>query len=110
MQYGLTFIVDMHDFERGEELHVLTLPGDYIRMRKWAEEHMPGADEDDMVVTLRRNYAIAWHALKRRGKLEEHGLPEELDLEAVDAMADRFSVYLNEVDQSNLPLPQEPPR
>lgn len=110
MQYGLTFIVDMHDFDEGVDLHVLTMPGDYIRMRKWAEEHMPGADDDDMVVTLRRNYAIAWHALKRRGKLAEHGLPEELDLAAVDAMADRFSVFLNEVDQNNVPLQQEPPR
>ena len=32
MQYGLTFVVDMYDFEKGEELHVLTMPGDYIRM------------------------------------------------------------------------------
>ena len=110
MQYGLTFIVDMRDFDEGVDLHVLTMPGDYIRMRKWAEENIPEADDDDMVATLRRNYAIAWFALKRRGKLAEHGLPEELTVEAVDAMADRFSVYLNEVDQSNLPLPQEPPR
>lgn len=110
MQYGLTFIVDMRDFDEGVDLHVLTMPGDYIRMRKWVEENIPEADDDDMVATLRRNYAIAWFALKRRGKLAEHRLPEELTVEAVDAMADRFSVYLNEVDQSNLPLPQEPSR
>ena len=107
MQYGLTFVVDMYDFEKGEELHVLTMPGDYIRMTKWADENMPGADEDDMVTTLRRNYAIAWHALKRRGKTAEMGLPDELDLAAVDAMADRFSVYVNEMEDGALPSRQE---
>lgn len=110
MQYGLTFIVDMRDFDEGVEFHVLTMPGDYVRMRKWAEEHMPGADEDDTVVTLRQNYALAWQALKRRGKLAEHGMPEELTIETADAMADRFSAFVEKVDESNLPLVQEPPR
>lgn len=107
MQYGLTFVVDMYDFEKGEELHVLTMPGDYIRMTKWADEHLAGTTEGETVTSLRRNYATAWHALKRRGKLAEHGMPEDLDLAAVDAMADRFSIYVNEMEDGALPSRQE---
>lgn len=107
MQYGLTFVVDMYDFEKDEELHVLTMPGDYIRMTKWAEENLAGTTEGETVTNLRRNYATAWHALKRRGKLAEMGLPEELDLDAVDAMADRFSIYVNEMEDGSLPSRQE---
>ena len=105
MEYGLTFVVDMYDFERGEEMHVLTMPGDYIRMSGWAEKHLT-EDAGETVTSLRRNYAIAWFALNRRGKTAELGLPDELDLAAVDAMADRFSVYVNDVNGDSLPLAQ----
>jgi len=106
MQYGLTFVVDMYDFERDEELHVLTMPGDYIRMTRWAHVNMQGMEDGETVTNLRRNYALAWHALKRQGKIAEMGLPEELDLEAVDAMADRFSIFLSDVDEGSLPTSQ----
>ena len=106
MEYGLVFVVDMYDFERDEELHVLTMPGDYIRTSKWMEEHGV-EDANETVTSLRRNYAIAWHALERRGKAADLGLPAVLDLEAVDAMADRFSVYVNDFDGDRLPLTRE---
>lgn len=106
MEYGLTFVVDMYDFERNEELHVLTLPGDYIRMSTWAEQNLTER-VSDTVDSLRHNYAIAWFALDRRGKTAELGLPEKLDADGVDAMADRFSIYVNDVDGSSLPLAQE---
>ena len=103
MQYGLTFMVDMYDFERDEEIHVVTMPGDYIRMSAWAKENL-GVDDGETVTSLRRNYATAWNALKRRGKLAEMGLPEELTADAVDAMADRFSIFVNEIGEGTLPL------
>lgn len=106
MEYGLTFVVDMYDFEKDEELHVLTMPGDYIRMSKWVGENLT-EDAGETVTSLRRNYAIAWHALKRRGKTAEMGLPDELTIEGVDAMADRFSIYVNDVDGESLPLARE---
>lgn len=105
MNYGLVFVLDMYDFERGEEMHVLTLPGDYIRMSGWASKHLPD-DEGETVGNLRRNYALAYFALRRRGELEGLGLPGELDLDATDAMADRFSVYVSDVGESDLPLTQ----
>lgn len=103
MKYGMTFLIDLYDFEKEEEHHVLTTPGDYVRMCNWADEHLPD-DGRESVENLRRNYATAWHALKRRGKLAEFGLPEGLDLEGVDAMADRFSIFVNEVEDDSLPL------
>jgi len=105
MEYGLTFVVDMYDFERGEEMHILTLPGDYIRMSRWADENLSDA-ASETVANLRRNYAIAWFAMKRRGMLGDIGLSDELTLEAVDAMADRFSVFVNDMEDSKLPLAQ----
>lgn len=106
MEYGLTFVVDMYDFEKDEEMHVLTLPGDYIRTTRWMRENGV-EDESETVTNLRRNYAIAWHALKRRGKVDEIGLPDELDLEGVEAMSYRFSVFVNEMGDELLPLTRE---
>ena len=105
MQYGLTFVVDMYDFEMGEELHVVTMPGDYIRMTRWAKEYLDPGD-GEMVTNLRRNYACAWQALRRQGRLGELELPEELTAEAVDAMADRFSIYVNDMEDGSLPTRQ----
>lgn len=107
MKYGLTFIMDLYDFEKEQELHVLTTPGDYIRMCKWADEHLTDPQPSGDVKDLRRNYATTWHALKRRGKLDELGLPGELDVDAVDAMADRFSIYVNSMEDGSLPLARE---
>ena len=105
MKYGMTFIIDLYDFEKEAAHHVLTTPGDYIRTKEWAVGNIGGGDEN--VESLRRNYATAWHALKRRGELREMGLPDALTVEAVDAMADRFSIFVNEVEDDSLPLKGE---
>lgn len=107
MKYGMTFIVEMYDAEKEEEHSILTMPGDYIRMSRWSEENLePAANET--ANALRRNYATAWFALKRRGQLAAFGLPEELTVEAVDAMADRFTVYVEDVAEGSLPLAGAP--
>lgn len=111
MRYGMTFAVDMYDFESGEESHLVAMPGDYIRMGAWADKELPAADGPDDAETvriLRRNYAIVWHALKRLGRLAEFGLPETLDVAAIDAMADRFAVDVNELREGDLPLAKRP--
>lgn len=108
MKYGMTFIVEMYDAEEEKEHSILTMPGDYIRMSRWAEENLePMAN--DTANSLRRNYATAWFALKRRGKLAELGLPDTLTVESVDGMADRFTVYVEDVAEGSLPLAGEPP-
>ena len=104
MNYGMTFIVDLYDFEKDEELHVLTTPGDYIRMCEWADENIAGPQANETVASLWRNFATVWFALERRGKLEGLGLPGELDVQSLNDMADRFSIYVNELDDASLPL------
>lgn len=109
MKYGMTFIVDLYDVDNDQEHHVLAMPGDYIRMSEWYDaQDLAGTSET--VANMRRNYAIAWFALKRRGKLAEMGLPEELTVAAVDAMADRFTNFVNDVEDGSLPLREEPAR
>lgn len=106
MKYGMTFILDVYDFGNEEEKHVLTTPGDYIRTQEWLTANMPPAEGEgaELVRDIRVNYATMYHALKRRGKLGEYGLPEELTVAAIDEMADRFSVYVNAVGEDELPL------
>lgn len=105
----MTFIVDLYDFETGAEHHVLTTPGDYIRMSTWSKDNLTG-DEDtglDRVRDLRKNYAATWFALKRRDRLAEFGLANELSIDAIDAMADRFSIFVRDVEDGSLPLKEE---
>ena len=107
MKYGMVFSIEMYDAEKQEEHSILSMPGDYIRMSKWADENLePMASET--ANALRRNYVTAWFAISRRGKLEEFGLPAKLTVEAVDAMADRFTVYVEEVEEGSLPLTKAP--
>ena len=106
MEYGLTFVLDMYDVESGEEMHVLAMPGDYLRMSDWADANLAGAAGNEVARNLRRNYALAWHALKRRGKAEEMGLPDDLDIGGLDAMADRYTLFVNDFDGDAVPLAQ----
>lgn len=110
MKYGMAFRVEMYDFEREQAVEAITTPGDYIRLCNWADEHLAGSAGSETVSNLRRNYAAAWFALRRLGRLEELGLPEELTVEAVDAMADRLTVYVADLEDDELPLAAGPAR
>lgn len=101
MRYGLTFAASIYDFEREEEFELVTRPGDYIRMQRWKDgRETANADLD----VLETNYAVVWFALERSGRLEEFGLPAALDEQAIEAMADRMSVYVDSVKEDSLPL------
>lgn len=105
MRYGMTFLVDFYDFdnERGEQ--ILTRPGDYIQMQLWTDKHMkPAAGEDANMRDMRVNYAVTWFALKREGRLGDFGIPDELTVDVINAMADRFSVYVDTPKEDSLPL------
>ena len=106
MEFGMTFVFDMYDFERDAEMHVLVMPGDYRRMKRWAGDNI-AQDGDETDIDLQRNYATAWLALKRRGELAAIGLPEDLTIGAVEAMMDRFSLYVNRMSDDLLPLTRE---
>lgn len=103
-KYGMTFLLDVYDFEKETARQVLTTPGDYMRTQRWVSENLPGGDEDDVVRDMRVNYAHLHTAMKRRGELGENGLPEELTADVIDKMADRWSVYVNTVGEDQLPL------
>ena len=105
MRYGMTFLVDFYDFDndRGEQL--LTRPGDYIQMQLWVENNMkPKPGEDSNMRDLRVNFAVTWFALKREGRLGEFGIPEELSVDAINEMANRFSVFVDTPKEDSLPL------
>lgn len=101
MHYGLTFAAELYDFEREERHDIVTRPGDYIRMMRWRDERQT---KDADLNSLEINYAVVYFALKRLGRLEEFGLPDVLDDAAIEAMADRVSVYVDSVKEDTLPL------
>ena len=107
MKYGMTFLVDLYEFEAERDIHVITTPGDFIRMSNWADGFPEVAQAREDVRNLRYNFATVWFAFKRRGELDEFGLPHELTMDAVDEMADRFSIYVNDVEDGSLPLAEE---
>lgn len=109
MKYGMTFIIELYDADKQEAHRILTMPGDYIRTSRWAEESLKQS-ENDTVNSLMRNYATVWHALKRRGQLSDFGLPAQLTEAAIEAMADRFTVFVVNVEEDSLPLAGEPPK
>lgn len=103
MKYGLTFLVDIYDFDTQVETQIVTRPSDYIQMKLWADKDLEeGLNED--VRDLRTNYATVWFALKREGRLEEFGVADEISAEAVDSMASRMAVYVTLAPEGSLPL------
>lgn len=102
MRYGLTFKASVYDFEREEAFEIVTRPGDYIRMQRWKETRNDGGSGE--LDVLESNYAVVWFALQRTGRLAEFGVPDQLDSAAIDAMADRMSVFVDGVEEDSLPL------
>lgn len=103
MKYGMTFKVDLYDFndEKGEEL--TTRPGDYLQMQLWRNKHIAKMPDD--AADIYNNYALIYFALKREGRLAEYGIADEpLTIEAIDDMATRLSVYAEHMKADSLPM------
>ncbi|MBQ9041586.1 MAG: hypothetical protein IJ111_02095 [Eggerthellaceae bacterium] len=107
MRYGLTFEIEIYDFvaQRGETIY--SRPGDYIRMMLWAEKNLDKNLNED-VRSLVTNYATAYIALQREGRVEVLGLPADLSFDNIKAMADRFSVHVELAKKDSLPLAEQP--
>lgn len=100
MKYGMCFKLDVYwmDEQRADE--IITSPGDYMRMTDWMKANME--DDGTTAHELATNYAIAWFAMRRLGKTD--GIPAQLSRDAILDMADRFTVYVNNVEDDSLPL------
>ncbi len=86
-----------------EETHIVSTPGDFMRLSKWAEKHLPPS-KSEANDNLRKNYALAWFALSRLEKLGEYGLPEEIDEGAIEGMADRYALSVDSFETDKVPL------
>ena len=105
MRYAMTFDISVYDFDGERDEQVISRPGDYIKMKRWVSKAMP-KDAEETVTDLLTNYAALWFTWKREGALGAHGLEDtpEPTVEALEAMADRFSVFVNGVEEDALPL------
>ena len=104
MRYGMVFVLEVRDFESGEEFSIVSMPGDYVRTAGWADEHLADVAGGDVVRSIERNYALLWHALERLGRTAELGLAAELDAGCIGAMMDRFSVFVEDFEEKDIPL------
>lgn len=109
MRYAMTFDFDVYDFDGEREEHVISRPGDYIKMKRWTGKGLP-KDADEAVTDLLTNYAALWFVWKREGALEAHGLAvvDEPTVAVLEDMAERFSVYVNGIKEDALPLSERP--
>ena len=100
MFFDLTLV----DIEDGyKETSVVSTPGDFMRLSKWSESNLPPS-RSEANDNLHKNYALAWFALNRLGKLGEYGLPEEITEEAIEGMADRYALDVERFDTDEAPL------
>lgn len=108
LKYGLARKINVYNVttQMGEE--VLSTAGDYFQAQLWADKGLSGIPDEmkDVIST----FAWAYFALKRNGKLNTYGLPDELTQEALFEMADNITVYIDQIEEGSLPLAEKPPK
>lgn len=103
MKYGATFKIDLYDYEREQGETITTRASDFLQMQLWA----PGKTDKlpDGAKDLYNNYAVVFFALKREGRLAEFGIKDEkLDLDALNDIAGKLSVFVSMYKDDELPL------
>ena len=95
-------LADMDEkFETGETSEVFSRPSDFLKMELFADKHL--GQYPDEVKNVYSNYATYYFALKRTGKLSEHGIEDgELTPDVLDAMVERLSIQLYSLKDSDL--------
>lgn len=102
MKYGLAKKVDLYNFNTGVRETIIARPGAWHEAALWGANHKGEADE--AVSGVESTYAWAYFAIKQAGKLDEYGLPAKLDRKAILAMMDTMTVYMEDLEDGDLPL------
>lgn len=101
MKYGITFSIDVYDFDQETGETIVTRPSDYLAMQRWTDRQK-GLSGD--LANLYGNYVLLWYALKREGKLPQYGIDgNDPTMKAVDEIAGRISVFVNIAEEDSLP-------
>lgn len=105
MKYAMTFVVDIYDYDSETGEQIITRPSDWVQMKRELEEPLAEIGDESLRDVL-SNYAIAWFALKRLGKLEKYGIGTELDgTSTLFEMTKRLSVFVDRMaEPDSLPL------
>lgn len=104
MHYGMTFEIEVHDYDTGTDETLVTRASDYLQMQMWKTRGLKGVPE--AAADVYGNYALLWFALRREDRLADIGLPEdgELTLGTLDRMAARVSTYTTLYKGDEVPL------
>lgn len=97
MKYGMAMKLTVYDYETEEQQEFTTTTGDYLKSSR-ATVAMNTTEET--AKGIRENYAFAWCALKRLGKLDDYGLGHELTEDTIDDMANKVWVEVEAMASS----------
>lgn len=108
MKTGLMRIMHVYDMqEMKREVVKVAMPGDYFNAEMWCKSNLEDMEEHDPIRYLLQTFAWVWFALVRLGKAKKYGIEGELSQEALVDLANRISVYMEEVPDDVVPLDSE---
>lgn len=108
MKTGLMRIVHVYDMqEMKREVVEFAMPGDYFNAEMWCKSNLEDMEEQDPIRYLLQTFAWVWFAFVRLGKAKKYGIEGELSQEALVDLANRISVYMEEVPDDVVPLVSE---
>lgn len=102
MKYGVTRKVSIHGLDNHEEDEIIARPGDNLQATLWVSKNLSGIPEE--VEGILGNYAWAYFAMKREGLLEKYELQDKPTTDGLMEMADKVTLYFEEVPEGSLPL------
>jgi hypothetical protein len=100
MQYGLTKNLNVYSPELGTGEIVPVMAGSYIMALKWVQNNV----EDESEHNFFHSIAWAWYGLKKAGLLDKYELPKKLTYDSAIEVADKITIYLDDVEPDSLPL------
>ena len=101
MKYGITFSIDVYDFDQETGETIVTRPSDYLAMQRWTDRQKGLAGD---LANLYGNYALLWYALEREDKLSRYGASGDAPtMQSIDELAKHVSVYVEIAEKDSLP-------
>ncbi len=108
MRYGITRKVSIYGLENHEADEVIATPGDNLQATLWSSKDLGGMPSEAKGVL--ETYAWAYFAMKRQGLLGKYGIQGEPTVDGLMDMADKVTLYFEEVPEDSLPLAGAKPK
>lgn len=104
MKFGMVFKIDVYDFDKDKAEEIITRPCDFIKVQRWKSALDVVVEPEIKEAYV--NYATLCFAAKRMGRAKDFGLKESEDLtiEELEKLPERFSIFVNFAGDDDLPI------